>query len=126
MGCIRTLEGGDKAVLMKVGMAQRRYVVFGWHQSWTVDYKTAVGRAGLGEEGFSAAKDPSACPWNCLVPRMWRSLDGGFDKSTFEKALHAVLTYIVDRPGVSKVPFLVLDFVSVALFVCFGAVCSKY
>ncbi|KAG0080630.1 hypothetical protein BGZ90_011748 [Linnemannia elongata] len=102
MGCIRTLEGGDKAVLMKVGMAQRRYVVFGWHQSWTVDYKTAVGRAGLGEEGFSAAKDPSACPWNCLVPRMWRSLDGGFDKSTFEKALHAVLTYIVDRPGVSK------------------------
>ncbi|KAF8930326.1 General transcription factor 3C polypeptide 1 [Haplosporangium gracile] len=102
MRCIQTLEGGDKAVLMKVGMAQRRYVVFGWHQAWTVDYRTAVGRAGLGEEGFSAAKDPSACPWNCLVPRMWRSLDGGFDKATFEKALHAVLTYIVDRPGVSK------------------------
>ncbi|KAF9140849.1 hypothetical protein BGX30_005877 [Mortierella sp. GBA39] len=102
MRCIRTLEGGDKAVLMKVGMAQRRYVVFGWHQTWTVDYKTAVRRAGLGEEGFSAARDPSACPWSCLVPRMWRSLDGGFDKSTFEKALHAVLTFIVDRPGVSK------------------------
>lgn len=106
MDCIRTLEGGNKAVLMKVGMAQRRYVVFGWHQAWTVDYKTAVGRAGLGEEGFSTAKDPSVCPWNCLVPRMWRSLDGGFDKVTFEKALHAVLTYIVERPGVSKVLFL--------------------
>lgn len=102
---------------MKVGMAQRRYVVFGWHQTWTVDYKTAVGRAGVGEEGFSATKDPSVCPWSCLVPRMWRSLDGGFDKSTFEKALHAVLTYIVDRPGVSKVPLLVLT-VCFSSFIC--------
>lgn len=94
---------------MKVGMARRRYVVFGWHQAWTVDYKTAVERAGLGEEGFDAAKNPQACPWSCLVPRMWRSLDGGFDKVTFEKALHAVLTYIVERPGVSKVPSLVIN-----------------
>ncbi|KAF9117665.1 hypothetical protein BGW39_001962 [Mortierella sp. 14UC] len=102
MNCIRTLAGGDKAVLVKVGMAQRRYVVFGWHKSWTVDYKTAVGRAGVGEEGFSAEKDPAISPWDWIVPRMWRSLDGGFDKATYEKALHAVLTYIVERPGVSK------------------------
>ncbi|KAF9905159.1 hypothetical protein EC991_001979 [Linnemannia zychae] len=102
MSCIRALAGGDKAVLVKVGMTQRRYVVFGWHKLWTVDYKTAVGRAGVGETGFSTEKDMAANPWDWIVPRMWRSLDGGFDKATYEKALHAVLTYIVERPGVSK------------------------
>ncbi|KAF9080508.1 hypothetical protein BGX23_002029, partial [Mortierella sp. AD031] len=102
MDCIRMLEGRKKAVLMKVGMAQRRYVVFGWHQTWTVDYKAAVRRAGLGEEGFNVEKDPPACPSDWIVPRMWRSLDGEFDKATYEKALHAVLTHIVERPGVSK------------------------
>jgi hypothetical protein len=118
MSCIRALTGGDKAVLVKVGMAHRRYVVFGWHKPWTVDYKTAVGRAGVGEEGFSTEKDPVISPWDWVVPRMWRSLDGGFDKATYEKALHAVLTYIVERPGVSKV-FLIY-------MLCFLGYCSYF
>ncbi|KAF9925194.1 hypothetical protein FBU30_004974 [Linnemannia zychae] len=101
LDCIRTLEE-KYDILVKVGMTERRYVIFGWHQSWTIDFKEGARRADVDENGLSTEAGLRTNPWNCIVPRMWRALDGGFDKATFEKALHAVLTFIVERPGVSK------------------------
>jgi hypothetical protein len=42
-------------------------------------------------------------PRNWIVPRMWRTLDGAVDRSVYETSLHAVLSHIAEKPGVSKV-----------------------
>ncbi|KAF9116130.1 hypothetical protein BGX27_004713 [Mortierella sp. AM989] len=61
--CIRKLQIGRPPILIKVGMAQARFVVFGWHQTWTVNYHDAH---------VSAELDP--LHW--VVPRMWKTLSG--------------------------------------------------
>lgn len=99
MTCIRSLQETRPPILVKVGTAHARYVVFGHHKTWTVNYLAAMERVPGGEGGGLAAMDAQ----NWIVPRMWRTLDGAVDRSVFETCLHAILTHIAEKPGVSKV-----------------------
>ncbi|KAF9182500.1 RNA polymerase III transcription initiation factor complex subunit [Haplosporangium sp. Z 767] len=99
--CIHTLVNRMPPVLMKVGMAHVRYVVFGWHQNWTLNYKAAKAKVLFAEVMSDGGEIPfDAMDW--VVPRMWITFEGVFDKVTFEKCLHSVLSYIADKPGISK------------------------
>ncbi|CAO3565818.1 unnamed protein product [Mortierella alpina] len=100
MECIKTLQQSIPPVILKVGMAHPRYVVFGWHERWSVNYASATTKVqSLGPRISGCEFDPM----NWIVPRMWRTLDGKLSKTVFEKSLHAVLTHIVEKPGCSKV-----------------------
>ncbi len=100
MECITSLQQRIPPVILKVGMAHPRYVVFGWHERWTVNYTDATSKVqSLDPKGNVYEFDPM----NWIVPKMWRTLDGKFSKPVFEKSLHAVLTHIVEKPGCSKV-----------------------
>lgn len=96
MTCIRTMQKTSPPILVKVGSAHVRYVAFGHHQSWTVNFVAAVERITHGEDVIDDPRD-----WT--VPRMWLTLDGAVDRSVYETCLHAVLTHIADKPGISKV-----------------------
>ncbi|KAI8357553.1 hypothetical protein B0O80DRAFT_445201 [Mortierella sp. GBAus27b] len=98
MTCIRTCETNNPPILVKVGAAHVRYVVFGHHQTWTVNYVAAMERVHAGDGKDIALKNPR----NWIVPRMWRTLDGAMDHSVYETSLHAVLSHIAEKPGVSK------------------------
>ncbi|KAI1302832.1 hypothetical protein EDD11_005478 [Mortierella claussenii] len=89
--CLDCLVQGSQAVLVKVGMAHVRYVGFGWHQTWTVNYRCTTER----EEEIQ-----NTLGWR--VPRMWHTLDGQLEKTIFETSLHSILTNVADKPGISK------------------------
>ncbi|KAG0197777.1 hypothetical protein BGX28_008715 [Mortierella sp. GBA30] len=99
--CVDTLQKRMPPVLLKVGMAHPRYVVFGYHGNWSVNYAAAVTQVRYIEQ-HTTETDLAFDPMNWIVPRMWRTLEGKFDKATYEKSLHAVLTHIVMKPGCSK------------------------
>ncbi|KAI8606696.1 hypothetical protein EDD21DRAFT_360197 [Dissophora ornata] len=103
MDCVRTLQHASPEILVKVGMAHTRFVVFGWHQTWTVNYRAAVERvltdsAKKNAQEHGRADDPRY--W--IVPRMWNSLEGVVDRSIYETCLHSVLSHIAEKPGMSK------------------------
>ncbi|KAF9349594.1 hypothetical protein BGX26_012124 [Mortierella sp. AD094] len=89
MDCVRRLSVGKPPILVKVGMAQARFVIFGWHHQWTVNYHDAH---------ESGELDPS----HWVVPRMWKTLAGAVDRAIFETCLHSILTHIAEKPGISK------------------------
>ncbi|KAF9936468.1 hypothetical protein BGZ67_002369 [Mortierella alpina] len=99
MECIRTLELSIPPVILKVGMAHPRYVVFGWHERWSVNYTAATTKV---QSLDQKVNEYEFDPMNWIVPRMWRTLNGKLSKAVFEKSLHAVLTHIVEKPGCSK------------------------
>lgn len=102
MTCIRTMQKTSPPILIKAGSAHVRYVAFGHHQTWTVNFVAAMERinsADMNRDSDDAVHDPR----NWTVPRMWHTLDGAVDRSVYETCLHAVLTHIADKPGISKV-----------------------
>ncbi|KAF9157294.1 hypothetical protein BGX21_004092 [Mortierella sp. AD011] len=89
MDCVRRLSSGKPPILVKVGMAQARFVIFGWHHQWTVNYHDAHETGELN-------------PIHWVVPRMWKTLAGAIDRAIFETCLHSILTHIAEKPGISK------------------------
>ncbi|KAF8985083.1 hypothetical protein BGZ46_006045 [Entomortierella lignicola] len=87
--CILKLQAGNPPILVRVGMAQARFIVFGWHNQWTVNY-------------HDAHESSELDPMHWVVPRMWKTLAGDVDKAIFETCLHAVLSHIAEKPGISK------------------------
>ncbi|KAF9956118.1 hypothetical protein BGZ72_003020 [Mortierella alpina] len=100
MECISTLQQCIPPVILKVGMAHPRYVVFGWHECWSVNYTAATTKVQSLDPKVNMNYEFDPMHW--VVPRMWRTLDGKLSKPVFEKSLHAVLTHIVEKPGCSK------------------------
>ncbi|KAF9395034.1 hypothetical protein CPC16_009527 [Podila verticillata] len=96
---VRTLESSTPPVLLSVGTAYERYVVFGWHERWCVDYGRILRTLDM-DENEDVTETVNAMDWQ--APRVWRTMDPDLDKSVFEKVLHAILTMIADRPGISK------------------------
>jgi len=88
--------------MVKVGSAHVRYVVFGHHQTWTVNFVAAMERINNSSD-LLRDEEVTRDPGNWTVPRMWLTLDGAVDRSVYETCLHAVLTHIADKPGISKV-----------------------
>ncbi|KAG0317270.1 RNA polymerase III transcription initiation factor complex subunit [Dissophora globulifera] len=111
MECLRDMERRSPAILVRVGMAHVRYVSFGWHEAWTVNYRAAVARV-MGDDrrqhqivdgaGSEVWLGPVTDPRQWVVARMWKTLEGEVEKSVFETCVHAVLSHIADRPGISK------------------------
>ncbi|KAF9424644.1 RNA polymerase III transcription initiation factor complex subunit [Podila epigama] len=96
---LKTLQSTTPPILMLVGMTVQRYVVFGWHEQWTVNYKR--GRLQMeGGDGYDMKDGIDPMEWE--NPRMWRTVDPESDKRVFERTLHAVLTTIAERPGITK------------------------
>ncbi|ORZ28797.1 hypothetical protein BCR41DRAFT_344088 [Lobosporangium transversale] len=91
MECIQKLKSTSPPVVMKVGMAYTRFVGYGWHQTWTLNYKVSM-------ESQNSINNPK--DW--ILPRMWRTLEGAIDESIFETSLHAILSHIAEKPGISK------------------------
>ncbi|KAG0035908.1 RNA polymerase III transcription initiation factor complex subunit [Podila clonocystis] len=97
---VRTLEGTSPSILLSVGTACERYVIFGWHERWCVDYGRILRSLDSEDNEYAVSETVNPVDWR--APRVWRTMDPELDKSVFEKSLHAILTMIADRPGVSK------------------------
>jgi len=83
-------------------MTLERYVKFGEHESRTINYQEALAYVITGTEDSEQSIESKA-PENNVSPRIWKRLDGVVDEIAFEKSLHAVVTHITERPGITKV-----------------------
>ncbi|GJJ74860.1 general transcription factor 3C polypeptide 1 [Entomortierella parvispora] len=99
--CVRILEYSKPPIIFNVGMTLDRYVKFGEHESRTINYQEALAFVITGTEDSESSIE-SRAPSNYVSPRTWRRLDGVFDEIAFEKSLHAVVTHIAERPGITK------------------------
>ncbi|KAF9582746.1 hypothetical protein BGW38_010821, partial [Lunasporangiospora selenospora] len=138
LDCVHDLEHQSPPIIMKVGLTHPRYIAYGWHERWSVNYREVLDKVARTENNVAMATAAMAAaaaaaavttatsvtaavttttatttatsvvtplgiqPTDWIVPRMWRTVEGELDKVAFEKSLHAILTHVAEKPGISK------------------------